>query len=189
MLVSLLALLGKAELGRSCRPGLQTEAWAGPSASPALTQTCPDGAGSGSSLGRGTISGCDLQVPSPPEASPSLGGKVMPCPCDAVTSFPRVFLSEDCSSNQDGDAAHYKLVRQRLCAPGPRQAVWEFGQPLTALDTRAVASEWSQPTGFVCPLPKGHRQTDTLLRLLPLPLLQKLGHAQTMSFISTQCCF
>lgn len=79
----------------------------------------------------------------------------MPCPHDAVTSFPRVFLSEDCSPNQDGDAAHYKLVRQRRCAAGPRQAVWELGQPPAAPDTRAVASEWSQPAGFVCPLPKG----------------------------------
>lgn len=41
----------------------------------------------------------------------------MPCPHDAVTSFPRVFLCGDCSPNQDGDSAHYKLVRQRLCAP------------------------------------------------------------------------
>lgn len=149
----------------------------------------PGGVCSASSLGNGTILGCDLQVTSSPEASPSLGGEVMPCPYDAVTSFPCVFLSEDCSSNQDGDAAHYKLVRQRLCAPGPRQAVWELGQPLTALDTRAVASEWSQPAGFVCPLPKGHRQTDTLLKLPLLPLLQKLCHAQTMSFINIQCCF
>lgn len=66
-----------------------------------------------------TISCCDLQVTRSPEASPSLGDEVMPCPHDAVTSFPRVFLSADCSPNQDGDAAHYKLVRQRLCAPGP----------------------------------------------------------------------
>jgi hypothetical protein len=40
----------------------------------------------------------------------------MPCPRDAVTSFPCIFLYRDCSPNQDGDAAHYKLVRQRLCA-------------------------------------------------------------------------
>lgn len=135
-----------------------------------------------SSLGRDTILDCDLQVTSSPEASPSLEGEVVPCPRDAVTSFPRVFLSEDCASNQDGDAAHYKLVRQRLCAPGPRQAVWEPGQSPAAPDSRAVASEKSRPTGFVCP--KGHRRTDTLLRLPPLPLLQQLCHAQTMSFIN-----
>lgn len=58
-----------------------------------------------------------LSVPSTSEASASLEGGVMPCPHDAVTSFPRVFLCGDCSPNQDGDSAHYKLVRQRLCAP------------------------------------------------------------------------
>lgn len=73
-------------------------------------------------------------------------------------------------------------MRQRLCAPGPRQAVWELGQLPAALDTRAVASERSQPAGLVCPLPQGHRQTDTLLKLPQLPLSQKFCRAQTMSF-------
>lgn len=73
-------------------------------------------------------------------------------------------------------------MRQRLCAPGPRQAVWELGQLPTALDTRAVASEQSQPSGLVYPLPRGHRQTDTLRRLPPFPLLQNLRRAPTMNF-------
>lgn len=97
MLVSLLTLLGKPERESSCLPGLQTEAWAGPSVSPALTQTCPGGVCSASSLGRGTILGCDLkspaQVTSSSEASPSSGGPVMPCPHNTVTSFP-LSLSE-----------------------------------------------------------------------------------------------
>ena len=73
-------------------------------------------------------------------------------------------------------------MRQRLCAPGPRQAVWELGQLPAALDTRAVASEQSQPSGLVCPLPRGHRQTDTLQRLPWLLLLQNLRHLPTMNF-------
>lgn len=88
MLVSLLAPLGKPEPVSSCLPDLQTEAQAGPNSSPPLTQTCPAGVCSAFSRGMGTILGCDLQVTSSPGASPSLRGEVMPCPRDAVTSFP-----------------------------------------------------------------------------------------------------
>lgn len=85
--------------------------------SPTVTWICPSEISSASSLGTGTILDCVLHITSSSEASASLGGEVMPCPHDAVTSFPRIVLCGDCSPNQDGDSAHYKLVRQRLCAP------------------------------------------------------------------------
>lgn len=72
-------------------------------------------------------------------------------------------------------------MRQRLCAPGPRQAVWELGQPPAALDNRAVASEESRPAGLVCLLPRGHRQADTVP--------QKLCPAWTVSFARAPRCF
>lgn len=85
--------------------------------SPIVTQICPSEIYSASSLGTGSILNYVFRVTNSSEASASLEGEVMPCPHDAVTSFPRIFLCGDCSPNQDGDLAHYKLVRQWLCAP------------------------------------------------------------------------
>lgn len=121
--VSLLVLLGTPEAPSSCRLRSHTEVWADSRVVPAQTHIDPSGTFPASSLGIGTILGCVFQVTSSTEASSSLGGEVMPCPQHVVTSFPWVSLCEDCSPNQDGDAAHYKLVRQRLCATSPRQAV------------------------------------------------------------------
>lgn len=87
MLVSLLAFLANQSLQAAASLACRQRLGQAP-LSPPLTQTCPGGDCAASSLEMGTLLGYDLQVTSSPEASPSLGGEVMPCPHDAVTSFP-----------------------------------------------------------------------------------------------------
>lgn len=146
--------------------------------SPTVTQICPSGTSSASSLGEGTILHYVLHITSSSEASASLGGEVRPCPHHAVTSFPRVFLCGDCSPNQDGDSAHYKLVRQRLCAPSRDRLSGSLANLPLPRTPGQRPLHGASLLGLSAPSPG--TQTDRRCLLRPVLLLQKLGRGHTV---------